>query len=113
MFYDDNDYPLDRDHEGNIWKLRSDADHLTRSKVMYHPAVVAKKNEDIRMCVEAQTSKARKTYEDAKCLFEVNKDVEVVLMNEIQSKLTEAGCNSAPSLALCTLEMFNKLNVSQ
>ena len=44
MFYDDMGFPFDYDHNGNIWKLRSDADHLTRSKVMYHPSVIAKKN---------------------------------------------------------------------
>ena len=55
-FYDDCSFPLDYDHDGNIWKLRSNADHLTSSKVLYHPSVVAKKNEDIRLSVEAKTS---------------------------------------------------------
>ena len=60
-------------------RLKSDADHLTRSKVLYHPSVIAKKNEDIRLCLEAQTSKEIKIYENAKCIFEANKDFEAKL----------------------------------
>ena len=33
-------------------------------------------------------------------------------MDEIQSKITERGCASEPSLVLSALEMFNKLNPS-
>ena len=79
QFYDDHDYPLDRDHNGAIWRLRSDADHLTRSKVLYHPSVLAKKSEDIRLCLEAQTSKEIKVYEDSKAMFEMNIDFETKL----------------------------------
>lgn len=39
-FYKINNFPVDRDHEGNTWHLRSAADHLTRSKVLYHPTVI-------------------------------------------------------------------------
>ena len=42
-YFDENQYPLDKDNDGNIWRLRSDADHLTRSKVMHHPTFIAKK----------------------------------------------------------------------
>ena len=42
-FYNSNDFPLDHDHVGNIWHLKSSADHLTPSKLLYHPTVIAKK----------------------------------------------------------------------
>ena len=54
LFYDDNDYPVDKDHDGNIWRLTSNADHLTRSKVLYHPTVIENKKEDILICVQAR-----------------------------------------------------------
>ena len=43
QFYDDNNFPLDRDHRGEVWRLKSTADHLTRYKVIYHPTVIEKK----------------------------------------------------------------------
>ena len=52
--YDENDYPVDKDHDGKIWRLRSNADHLTRSKVLYHPIVIQKKMKDILICVQAR-----------------------------------------------------------
>ena len=112
-FYDDCSFPLDYDHDGNIWKLRSNDDHLTRSKVLYHPSVVAKKNEDIRLSVEAKTSKELKVYQDAKALMEVNKDIKVKLLNTIQEQLTTVGLDTVPSLSLCTIEMFDKLKVTE
>ena len=42
-FYDDLNFPVDQDIDGGVWKLNSSADHLTRSKVLYHPTVIAKK----------------------------------------------------------------------
>ena len=36
-------FPLECDHDGNIWHLKSSADHLAHSKVLYHPTVIAKK----------------------------------------------------------------------
>ena len=56
-FFDRNDFPLDKDHDGNIWHLRSTADHLTRSKVLYHPTVIAKKQDVILICMKAKNSK--------------------------------------------------------
>ena len=83
-YYNENNYPLDKDKHGCIWRLNSNADHLRRSKVLYHPAVIAKKNSDIRLCLEAKTSKELRAYEDAKTLYEMNKDTEVKSMTGIQ-----------------------------
>ena len=41
-FYDEHHFPKDSDQKGKIWILNSSADHLTRSKVLYHPTVVLK-----------------------------------------------------------------------
>ena len=43
--FDDLGFPMDADHSGIIWKLTSNVDHLTRSKVLYHPSVVEKKKD--------------------------------------------------------------------
>ena len=73
-FYDAHYFPMDCDTEGKIWKLNSCADHLTRSKVMYHPAVVEKKKEDIRQCLELVRVKQLKLHHDACKLLENNQD---------------------------------------
>ena len=100
QFYDEKFFPLDSDHAGNIWRLNSNADHLTRSKVLYHPSVVAKKNDDIRLCVLTETSKEIKSYEDANALVEIKKDAELKLKHIIQTKLTAAGLYDEPKM-LC------------
>ena len=41
--YDSNDFSSGKNHDGNIWNLKSTADHLTTSKVLYHHRVLAKK----------------------------------------------------------------------
>ena len=41
-FYDNNSLPLDRDHDGVMWCLTSNTDHLTRANVLYHPSVISK-----------------------------------------------------------------------
>ena len=42
-FYNKHKFPIDCDHDGNEWHLKSNADHLTQSKVLHHPSVIAKK----------------------------------------------------------------------
>ena len=83
QYYNDSNFPLDKDHHGVVWQLKSNADHLTRSKVLYHPSVIAKKNEDIRLCVEAQTSKQFKIFDHARTMYEVNKDTENKLNEKV------------------------------
>ena len=41
-FNDDHGFPLDMDHAGKTWRLKSSADHMTRSKVLFHPSVITK-----------------------------------------------------------------------
>ena len=60
-FFNANDFPLDYDHDGNIWHLKSSADHLTRSKVLYHPTAIAKKQEIILQCMAAKNTKEMNT----------------------------------------------------
>ena len=72
-----NEFPLDCDHDGNIWHLKSSADHLTRSKVLYHPTVIAKKQEVILQCMAAKNTKEMKAMDEANdVLLELNKDCE-------------------------------------
>ena len=48
-FYDDHGFPLDMDHAGNMFRLKSSSDHMTRSKVLFYLSIIAKKKEDIRI----------------------------------------------------------------
>ena len=83
-FFNTNDFPLDSDHDGNIWHLKSTADHLTRSKVLYHPTVIAKKQEVILQCMAAKNTKAMKAMDEANDVLELNKDCENALINMVK-----------------------------
>ena len=111
QFYDDKMFLLDRDHRGEVWRLKIIADHLTRYKVLYHPTVIEKKNDDIRLCLEAKTTKEMKAYDDARDLFEINKDCEVKLRESIRETLNNDEVDDEPSLTLSTLGIFDKLKV--
>ena len=53
VLYDTNDFPLDRKHPSVVWRLCSTANYLTRSKVLYHPAVITKKLGEIQIGMDA------------------------------------------------------------
>ena len=56
-FYDTNKFHMDKDYNGNIYNLRSTADHLTRSEVLYQPKVIKKKQDMILACMVAKNKK--------------------------------------------------------
>ena len=66
IFYDNCKFPLNKDHDGNVWHLISTADHLIRSKALYHPTVISKKQDLILVCMEAKNQKQGKHLDDAK-----------------------------------------------
>ena len=112
-FYDDHNFPLDKDHKGQVWRLNSNADHLSRSKVMYHSSVVAKKKEDIRLCLEAQISKELKEYRNANDIWERNTDCERILREMITSCTNIQNFVDNLSFTSASLKMFcdSKINV--
>ena len=52
-FYDENEFPLDSDKDGKTYILNSVKDHLCRSKIMYHPKILADKKELINNKIAA------------------------------------------------------------
>ena len=66
IFYEHHTFPLDMDHDGNVWHLRSTADNPTHSKVLYHPSVIPKKRELIQVCRDSKNLKQVKLLDDAK-----------------------------------------------
>ena len=105
-FYDENSFPLDKDNDGNVWKLRSEADHLTRSKVMYHPTVIEKKTEDIRVALHAKQVKANAVYNDGKQLIECNRDCETELLKYLSTSLDKD--TTVTDLCHVTIAMLEK-----
>ena len=83
-FYDDHGFPLEKDHKGNIWRLKSSAAHMTRSNVLLNSSVIAKKQDDIRISVQAKTSKEIKAFQESKNIFETNKDCEAKLAEAVK-----------------------------
>ena len=112
-FYDDHNFPLDKDHKGQVWRLNSNADNLTRSKVMYHSSVISKKKEDIRLCLEAQISKELKEYRNANDIWERNKDCERMLRDMITNNIHVDNVGDNLSFTSASLQMFchSKINV--
>ena len=42
-FFDENDFLLYRDKEGNVWHINSTVNYLTRSKFVYLPSIISKR----------------------------------------------------------------------
>ena len=89
--------------------LNINADHLTRSKVLYHPSVVENKQEDIILCLASSISKGSTLYQDATTVFELNKDCEVKLLVMIREQLPDIVAPDSVTVSLTTLEILNKL----
>ena len=43
--FDKNNVPVDKDADGNEWILKSEAHHLSRSTIVYHPTILDKYQE--------------------------------------------------------------------
>ena len=109
-FYQDHDFPLDADQDGNVWTLNSDADHLTRSKVMYHPSVIEKKANDIKLAMQSKIAKAEKRFQDATNLIELNKDCEKVMLRYLTTYIGREA--RMEDLSMLTLEITEKINAT-
>ena len=86
-FYDNLQFPKDYDEKGNVWLLKNNADHLSRSKVLYHPVLVQKIKDEIRMIEESKAMKASSEFDDAIAIWEHNIDCENIVLNLISNKL--------------------------
>ena len=65
------------------------------------------------MCLKAQTSKEIKIYENAKCIYEANKDFEAKLKIFFSGILNEDVNNDFAYLHLVSMEMFEKAKVQE
>ena len=109
-WFEDNDFPLDKDHDGNVWRLCSNADHLTRSKVMYHHAVLSRKNEDIRICLHAKQSIENRLQVESNEYIELNKDCELKLTAMIALNTDVLSLSKEEVMQKATMTMFETLN---
>ena len=53
---------------------------MTISNVLCNSSIIAKKQEDIRIYVQVQTSKGMKAFQESKNIVEMNKDFEAKLV---------------------------------
>ena len=111
QFYDDLNFPLDQDIDGGVWKLNSTADHLTRSKVLYHPTVIEKKKEELYLSKVTQNNKVVKAYEEAVKVFELNIDCEAEVFKMLEKNITDAVLRAKVNISMATIEIFDKLKV--
>ena len=110
VLYDIDDLPLDRNHSGVVWRFCFTADYLTRLKVLYHPAVIAKKLGEIQICMDAQRVKESKGFEDASGIIEMNNDFENKIIDMISQVINVEGLTSVDIILRAKLEMFEKQN---
>lgn len=82
--------------KGNIRFLKPNADHYTRSKVIHHPNVIPKKQNDITVCLQNEIRQLT-----ANLLVNVNRDREKVLLSHVNLPVdTES---TPPLFQECTL----------
>lgn len=108
VFYKENDFPLDIDYSENIRHLQSTADNLTRSKVLHHPDVLAKKQDVVITCIATKNTKQMKIMNEAKDNLKQNKDCEQSIVNLVKST---RGCHDISSIDIfpnASLEMVDK-----
>ena len=110
-FYDEMGFPVDCDKKGTTWLLKSNADHLSRSKVLYHPTVVEKRKEELRICSEAISKKVTDEYEAAVKVFELNIDCEKEIISKMVNLLNSSVTREDVSVDMASLEVFDKLKV--
>ena len=97
--------------KGTVWLLKSNADHLSRSKVLYHPTVIQKRKDDIKMCLDAQARKARSQYDDAVKVLELNSDCEAEIIKKLQITLADTIPQNDIRIDMANIEVFDKLLV--
>ena len=89
--------------------MNSSADHLTRSKVLYHPTVVQKKRDEIQSCKEALVKKNSEKYQDALKVFATNVDCEKEIIKMLQKDLGSAIPLEQITLDMATISTFDKM----
>ena len=77
-------FPLDIEHAGIILRLKNSADHMSRSKALFHPSVITKKKEDIWISIQDKTSKEMKEFQESMNKFEMKKDSETKLVKAMK-----------------------------
>ena len=110
VFYDTNDFLIDRNHSGVLCRLCYTADHLTRSKVLYHPAVITKKLGEIQSCMDAQRVKKTKDFEYANNIIEINNHYENKIIDMVSQVINVEGLTRVDIMLRATLEMSEKQN---
>ena len=109
-FYDNNNFPVDKDHDGKVWCMTSNADHIARSKVLYHPAVIEKKKEGILLCVQERQQHEVRLITDNNLTIEVNKDTVVKIKEMVNAVADVSNLREIDILEHATMEMFEKVN---
>ena len=106
-FYDKNDFLVDKYNDCKVWRLSSTADHLTRSKVVYHPSVIAREKEDIRIWLQAKTTNQMKIYQDSMSVIDMNKDCGVKVIDLAVKGTREFSEDKFDMLSQATIQMFD------
>ena len=80
-FYEDHLFPIDTNKKGNLYILNSQKDHLCRTKVLYHPKIIADKKETIELTIEGIQQKQTKIVTMVESIVRDNKRCEEKLLD--------------------------------
>ena len=86
--------------------MRNVADHFTRSKVLYHPTVIANKQEVILTCMAAKNAKQLKVRDEANDVLEQNKDCEQAIITMVKSTKDCNNMSKIDILSSASIVMF-------
>ena len=80
-FYDNHLLPIDTDKKGNLYILSSKKDHLCRTKVLYHPKIIANNKNTIKITLEGIQQKQIKCVTTAESVVRDNRRCEEKLLD--------------------------------
>lgn len=83
QWFEDRSIPVDVDAQGNQWLLRSEADHLRRSKVLYHPTIIQAHKDKVTMSLNKINDNKISVHSEAKRELELNKQCEQAFLKAL------------------------------
>ena len=109
-FYDQRGFPVDFYLNGNQYVLTSQADNMTRSRVLYHPTILRDKGAKIKQIIGTRNSAQEKLLSNAGQLLVLNKECEAKIVDLILPESKRA--YSQDHFKLVTIDILYKYSAS-
>ena len=107
-FFDHHDFPIDEDTDGYQYLLKSKADHMVRSKGLYHPNCVKEKKDSIESIISSKETRWLAKVLIAKKIEIDNKECEKHLLTKLGLPVDTPVTNNV--FHDTTIQMFDEPN---